>query len=105
MQFRQDFHVHCSSDGFVKAQDHILRQTVKDWRNKTIVEVDAHVIIKSRFGFERRDTEIGKGFVCRLEQFIDFAIWFMGVDKLPQFRLQRFEIGRFFGLGDQFCDE
>jgi hypothetical protein len=29
----------------------------------------------------------------------------MGVDKLPQFRLQRFEIGGFFGLGDQFCDE
>jgi hypothetical protein len=29
----------------------------------------------------------------------------MGVDKLPQFRLQHFEIGGFFRLGYQFCDE
>ena len=67
----------------MKAQDHLLRQTVKDWRDKTIVEVDAHVMIERRFGFERRDAEIGEGLVCRLEQFIDFAIGLMGVDQLP----------------------
>ena len=82
-----------------------MRQTVKDWRDKTIVEVDAHVMIERRFGFERRDAEIGEGLVCRLEQFIDFAIGLMGVDKLPQFGLQRFEIGCPLRLGHQLGDE
>ena len=82
-----------------------MRQTVKDWRDKTIVEVDAHVMIEGRFGFERRDAEISERLICCLEQFIYFTIGLMGVNKLSQFGLKRFEIGGLLRLGHQLGDE